>query len=142
MRILLHLLQGIVGNSLHASLVFLNGITLLNEVYIVEAEVLNAQFVHNLEAGIHLVLGTLNGISSLVPLVAAGLTAKGVCAGLSQRMPPGHGELQPVFHLLAHHYTLRLIIVESHHVLTLFSLERNLACKGEILFSHSFVCYD
>ena len=135
--VLLHLLQSVVGDSLHASLILLNGSTLLNEVYIMEAEVLDAQLVHDLEAGVHLVLGTLHSVIGLVPLVAAGLTAKGVTAGLSQGVPPCHGELEPVLHLLTHHHALGLVVVECHHVLTVFSLEGNLACKGEILFCHN-----
>ena len=132
--ILLHLLQRIVGDSFHASFVFSDGSPLFNEVNIVEAEVLDAQLVHDFEACIHLVLGALNGIVGLVPFVAAGLSAKGVTRSLSQRVPPCHSELQPVFHLLAHYHALRLIVVERHYILTVLSFERNLTGKRKIFF--------
>ena len=138
---LLHLLEGIVGNDLHALFVFLDGGTLLDEVHVVEAEVVNAQLVHQLEACIHLVLGPLDGALGLFPLIGAGLTAELVAAGLSQCMPPGHSELQPVLHFLSHHNALGLVVVEGHHVLTLFALKGDFSDKREILFFHNFLYY-
>ena len=79
----LHLLQGIVGNSLHAGFILLDGIGLLNEVHIVEAEILDAQLLHDFKTGIHLVLGTLNRVLGFVPFIGTGLSAKLVSAGLS-----------------------------------------------------------
>ena len=66
---LLHLLLSIVGDGLHALFILSDGGSLLNEVYIVEAEVLNTQLIHDLEASVHLILGPLNRAFSLVPLV-------------------------------------------------------------------------
>ena len=137
--VLLHLLQSVVGDCLHASLILLNGGSLLNEVYIVEAEVLDTQLIHNLETSVHLVLSALNGVICLVPLVAAGLSAKRISTGLSKYVPPSHSELQPVLHLLSHHDLFGLVIVESHYILTVLSLERNFTGKRKILFCHNFL---
>ena len=133
----LHLLQGIVGDSFHASFIFLDGIALVNEVNVVEAEVLNAQFLHDLEASVHLVLGALYGILCLVPLIGASLATELVGRSLAQRVPPCHGELQPIFHLLAHYDLLGVIIVECHRVLAFSSLEGNLTNLWKILFCHN-----
>ena len=102
-----------------------------------EAEVLDAEFVHDFKTSVHLVLCTLHGIVCLIPLVGAGLSAKLVSTGTTQCVPPSHGELQPFFHFLAHHDLLGVIIVESHYVLTFLSFERNLTGKRKILFCHS-----
>ena len=135
---LLHLLLSVVSDSLHASLILLNGVTLFYEVNIVEAEVLDTQFIHDLEASIHLILSALNSVTCLVPLIRTGLTTELVCRSATQCVPPSHCELQPILHLLSHHDLLRLVVVESHYILTVLSFERNLTGKRKILFCHKF----
>ena len=102
-----------------------------------EAEVFDAQLLHYLKSGVHLVLGTLHGIVGLVPLIRAGLSAKLVGRCAAEGMPPCHGKLQPVFHLLSHDHLLGVIVVESHHVFALRSFERNLSYLRKILFCHN-----
>ena len=101
-----------------------------------ETEILDAQLLHDFKAGIHLVLGTLQGVLGFVPFIGTGLSAKLVSAGLSQGMPPGDGKLEPVFHLLAHDHAFGIIVVERHHILALGTLIRDLANLGKILFTH------
>ena len=135
----LHLHLGIVGDGLHAGLIFCDGVALGHEVDVVEAEIFDAELVHDFKACIHLVFGALHGIFCLVPLVAAGGAAKLVAGGIAQCVPPGHGKLQPVFHLLSADLLLGVIVVESHWIFTCCSFERNLADLWKILFCHSFV---
>ena len=117
--------------------VFSNGISLFNEVNVVEAEIPNTEFIHYFKTGIHFILCTLNGISSFVPLVATSLTTELVSTCTAERVPPSHSELQPILHFLSHHDLFRLVVVESHYILTVLSFERNLTGKREILFSHN-----
>ena len=87
-----HLLKGIVGNSFHASLIFLNGISFFYKVYIVKTEVLDAQLFHDFEAGIHFVFGPLYSIVGFVPLVSTGAASKLVTTGIAKGVPPGHSK--------------------------------------------------
>ena len=126
---LFHLLLSIVGNFLHTTLVLLDGLTFFNEVNIMEAEIFDTQFIHDFETSIHLILGALYGAFSLIPFIRTSLSTELVCTCSSECVPPCHGKLQPIFHLFAHHFALRLIIVERHYILAFFSFERNFSSK-------------
>jgi len=136
----LHLLHQVVGDVLHAGFVLGDVFAVFHQVDIMEAEVLDAQFLHDLEAGICLGAGAAVGALAFVPLVGTGLAAEGVSGSLSQGVPPSHGELEPVLHGLAADDALGLIVMECKGVLALSSLEGNLADCGEILFCHNFLC--
>ena len=47
-----------------------------------ETEILDAQLLHDFKAGIHLVLGALQGVLGFVPFIETGLSAKLVSTGL------------------------------------------------------------
>ena len=138
-RILLHLLQRIICDSFHASLVFLHIVTVFDKVYIVETEIVDSKFVHKLKTGIHLVLCTLQHVGRLIPLVETGLTAKLVCTRTTQCVPPCDGKLKPVFHLLAQNHTFWFVIMECHQILAVWSLKRNFSCKSKVLFHNVFI---
>ncbi len=135
----LHLLKSIVGDGLHAGFIFINSRSLVNKIHIVEAEVLDAQLVHDLEASVHLVLCPLDRIRSLVPLVVSGLATELVTARLTECVPPSHGEFEPILHLLSEDYSLRVIIMKRQRVLAFHTLERNLTDLREIFFCHNTI---
>ncbi len=131
---LAHTLKRVVRDGRHTRLVLGDCRALVHKVYVVEAEILDTKLTHYLEAGVKLVLGTLQGVVGLVPLVAAGLAAELVTRRAAKGVPPGHRETKPVFHLLTHYQPLGIIVMESHHVLTLGTFERDLTDRREILF--------
>ena len=91
-RLLLFLFQ--VGyDFLQIGFVFLDGVGLGTEVHVVEAIVLDAHLLHELKARVHLVLGSLHGISRVVPRESLRAAAELVATFGAQRVPPGHGEL-------------------------------------------------
>ena len=140
-----HLLERIVGDDPHALLIFGDGGSFLDEIHIMEAEVLDTQFLHDLESGVHLILCPLYRITRLIPLVLTCLSAELVAAGLAKGVPPCHGEFQPILHPLSEHHAIRLIIMERQWTLALWSLEGNLSNLREILFHDNdnlcFKCY-
>ncbi len=85
----------------------------LDQVDVVEAVVADAQLLHDFEAGVSLLTGAAVGALALVPLVGTGLAAERVGRSLAQGVPPGHRELEPVLHGLAHDHALGVIIMES-----------------------------
>ena len=138
---LLLLLQEVVGDVLHAGLVLLHVLGVLDQVDVMEAVVADAQLLHDLEAGVGLGLGAAVGALALVPLVGAGLAAERVAGRLAQGVPPGHRELEPVLHGLAHDHAVRVIIMESKGILALSALEGDLSDCREILFCHDVLCF-
>ena len=72
----LHLLEGVVGDGFEVSLVFVDVVRRIDEVDVVEAEIFYAELLHYLEASVHLVLGTLESVVSLVPFVGAWLSSE------------------------------------------------------------------
>ena len=136
---LLHLLQQVVRDVLQAGFILGNVVAVLDEVDVVEAEILDAQFLHDFEAGVGLGTGTAVGALAFVPGIAAGLSAEGVGRCLTQRVPPGHGKLEPLLHGLAHDYAVSVIIMECKRILAFCSLEGNLSDGGKILFYHNLL---
>ena len=132
-RLLLFLFQ--VGyDFLQIGFVFLDGVGLGTEVHVVEAVVLDTHLLHEFKTGVHLVLGSLHGISRVVPRESLRAAAELVTALGAQRVPPGHGELQPFAHFLAHDDLVGVVIAERHGVLTLFTFKLNLSYARKILF--------
>ena len=134
----LHLCEGIVGNRLHPGFILFDGVGFFHKVHIVEAEILDAEFFHDFETCIHLVLGALQGVGGLVPLIASCLSAELVAGSLPEGMPPCHRKLVPVLHLPAEHNTLSVIIMERKGILAFGSFERDSADFGKVLF-HFYV---
>ena len=135
----LHLLGNIVRDFLHAGLIFLDGSTLLYKVYIVETEVLYSKLLHNLEAGVYLILCTLNGAFCLVPFIRTGLAAELVAACLTKCMPPGHCELEPILHLLTQHYPLGVIVMECKGVFAFSALKGYFSDGREVFFHNRLI---
>ena len=103
-----------------------------------ETIIFDSHFLHEFKAGIHLILGSLHLIGITVPREFLCSAAKLVTALGTQRMPPCHSKLQPVFHLLAVNYLFSIIITERHRVLTFLTFKFNLSYTGKILFcSHN-----
>ena len=111
------LLLCVSNDLLEVCLVLLRARGLVNEVGVVEAVVLDAELLHDLEACIHLVLCPFDCSCTLVPREGLGAAAELVCALSAEGVPPGHGELEPVLHLLAGNYLLRIVITECKRVL-------------------------
>ena len=134
---LLHLLQCIVSYGLHVGLILVYIVRRVYQVYVVEAEVVYAQLLHDFKSGVHLILGALQSCLGLVPGIRAGLAAKLVSAGRAQCVPPSHGKLEPVLHCLSSHYLVLVIVVKCHGVLAGGTLKGYLANLWEILFYHN-----
>ena len=132
-----HLFERIVGNGLHVGLVFVDIVGGVDEVHIVEAEIVDAQLLHDFKACVHLVLGALQSAVGLVPLVGACLSAKLVTACAAQSVPPRHCELQPVLHFLTCNYFVLVVVVKSHRVLAGSALKGDFANLWKILFCHN-----
>ena len=96
-----HLLLEVGHDFLHVGLVFLDGGGLAHKVYVVEAEILYAEFLHDFEACVGFVLRCLHGIGGGVPGELLCAAAELVAAFGAQCVPPCHGKLEPVFHFLA-----------------------------------------
>ena len=134
-RLLLFLL-GIGHHLLKVGLVLLDAAALAHEVHVVEAVVADTYLLHELEARVHLVLGSLQWLCGGIPGEVLGASAKLVTTLGTQRMPPRHGEAQPVLHLLAHDDLIRVVVAECHGVSTLASFVLNLTDSGEKFFCH------
>ena len=124
---LAHLLEKIVGDIFQAGLIFVNVIAVLYEVDVVEAEIADAEFLHDFESGIDLGAGAAIGAFAFVPLIGTGLAAEGISGCLAESMPPCHGEFEPVLHGFAHDDAFCVIIVECERILALSALETNLS---------------
>ena len=106
-----------------------------------EAIVFDTHLLHELEAGIHLVLGSLYGISIAVPRELLRSATELVATFCTECVPPSHRELQTVLHLLAHDHLFGIVITECHRVLTFFTFKFNLSYTRKILFCcHNLKC--
>ena len=136
----LHLFLDISHDGLHVGFIFLDGIAFGDEVHVVEAEIFDTQFLHDFKTGIGLLLGDGQGIRALVPGERLRAAAELVAAFCAKGVPPSHGKLQPVFHLLAHDDLFGIIVAVSQWVLALFSFELNFSDARKILFlCHNFL---
>ena len=61
------LLLYVSHHFLEIGFVFLNRVTLAHQIHIMEAEVFDTHFLHELKSGIHFVLGCLDGIGRYIP---------------------------------------------------------------------------
>ena len=131
---LLHLLLEVVGDLVEVGLVFLDAVAFADEVDIVEAEVGDAQLLHEFESGVGFVLGYLEDVGAFIPREGLGDASELVVAFSAEGVPPCHGESQPVFHGFAHDHFFGVIVMEGHRVLGILAFELDLANSGEILF--------
>ena len=111
------LLLGIGDHLLEVLLILLGRGSLVHEVYVMEAVILDTHLLHEFETGIHLGLGTLHRACGLVPRELLGAHTELVATLGAERMPPRHRETEPILHLAAHNHTLGLIVMECHRVL-------------------------
>ena len=105
-----------------------------------EAEILYTQLVHDFKAGIHLVLGSLHGVSALIPGIGTCATAKLVAAGCTECMPPCHGKLQPIFHFLTHYDLFSIVIMEGQRIVAVLAFKLDFSDLWKILFCHILDC--
>ena len=124
----------ISNNFLQIRFIFFDGISLIAKVHIMEAIIFDSHLLHELESRISLVLCSLHLVGISFPRKALCSHAELVTAFSAQRVPPGHRKFQPVFHLLSHYHSFRIIVTESHRVLTFYTFEFNLSNAGKILF--------
>ena len=134
------LLLEVCNNFLETSLILLNVRALVYQVYIMEAIVLDAHLLHELESCIDLILGRLYRARSTVPregLCSATELIRALCA---ECVPPCHRELEPLGHSLAEDHLLCIIIAESHRVSALLAFKLNLVDSWEKFFCcHCFM---
>ena len=106
----------------------------VNQVDVVETEVLDTHLLHEFEAGIDLVAGTLHGRCTLVPGEFLGAAAELVAAFGAEGVPPRHRETEPILHLAAAYDALGVIVMECERILRILALEGDFPYGGEILF--------
>ena len=124
---------------LHVRFVFFNRVCFVAEVYIVEAVIFDTDFLHDFEACVSLVLSSLYLVGVSFPGELLRAASELVAAFSAQRVPPSHGEFQPVFHLLSHYHSFGVIITESQRVLAFYTFEFDFTDTRKILFCcHSF----
>ena len=109
----LHFDQHVVGDLIQAPVGFLDVIGFRHQVDIVEAEVLNAQLLHHLKAGIHLGLRVVHGVHLRAKALVGGTGTEHILAGRHQGVPPGHREGQVLAHGLAQDDPAGVVIFES-----------------------------
>ena len=124
----------ISNNCFQVCFIFFNSSSFFAKVNIVEAVIFDTHFLHELESGVHLILGCLYFISITIPGELFGTATELVAAFCAECVPPCHSKLQPVFHFLAHDDFFCIIVAESHWVLTFFTFEFNFSYSGKILF--------
>ena len=130
----------VFGDFGHTALVFVDVGRVADEVHVVEAEILDAELLHDFEAGVSLLLGDCHGVLALVPGELLRSSAELVAALGAQCVPPCHGEFQPFLHGLAQHYALSVIVTIRHRIVRFRAFELDLPDVGEIfLCCHFFV---
>ena len=130
-----HLLLQVSNDFLHIVLILLNRSAFAHEVNIVEAEILDAHFLHELKAGVSLLLCDLHCVSAFVPGELLCSAAELVAAFCAKCVPPSHSELQPIFHFLAENHLLSVIVTICERILALFAFKLDFSYPGKILFS-------
>ena len=123
---------GIGDDLLEIRLIFPGSRGFVHQIDIVEAVILDTYFLHELETGVHLGFGPLEGIRRLVPRKRFRAAAELVAAFGTERMPPCHRELEPVLHLLALHDPLGIVVAECHRIPRLLALELDFSYRRKI----------
>ena len=95
------------------------------EISVVEAVVVNAQLVHDLESSFYLCLCTCSDIIT-APCLVGGAAAEHVCAVTAHSVPPGQCELQLFPHGLAGDNLVRIIKLECQRILGILAFISNL----------------
>ena len=117
------LLLQIGDNLLQVFLVLLNGSCFSNEVNVVEAIVVDAELLHDFEAGIGLVFSCFNGIFGFVPWECLRARTKLVASFCTKGVPPAHSKFEPIAHLFAHDHFVTVIVAISQRIFTLHAFE-------------------
>ncbi len=82
-----------------------------------EAEVWDAELLHDFETSVSLILCDFNGISTFVPWELLSTTTELVATFCTECVPPCHSEAKPILHWLAHDHLLGVIVMECHWIL-------------------------
>ncbi len=105
-----------------------------------EAIILYAHLLHELESGIHLVLSGLHRAGCGIPREGLCSSSELVGTFRTESMPPRHGEFEPLAHFLAEHNLVSVIITESHRIAAFPALKTDLADFREKFFvCHNFM---
>ncbi len=129
-----HLLLKIRHDGVHAGLVLLDGRTFVYKVHVVEAEILDAELLHDFETGVGLGLGTFHGVGRCVPRERLRAAAELVGAFGAKGVPPRHREAEPVLHLLAQYHAFRVVVAVGHRVVARRAFILDLAYLRKIFF--------
>ena len=125
----LHVLFDLVDDLVQILVGLAQGIAFRSDVAIVEAEVLNAELLEELEGVVDLGQGLILSIGVLaVPRTLGGTSTERIDQLLIEGVPPSDAETQPVLHLLAGNNLVGIVIMESQTLLrSLFATDiRNL----------------
>jgi hypothetical protein len=104
-----------------------------HQVYIMKAEVFNAQLAHQLKACVHLRARMRHGGGLFAKGLVRRAGAEHIRARRHQRVPPRHGKGQMLAHGLAQHDAVGVIVPERQRVFGLGPLECYLGDVGKNL---------
>ena len=129
------LLQQVVGDDLQILDGLGQGLALGSHVHVVEAVVLDAQLLHEVEGEVYLGLGQLHAV--LAEGLIHGVAAEHIGAGCAAGVPPGQGEAEVLGHGLTANDAVLVVVTEREGILGLRSLKGN----GGDLLVHSFCSF-
>ena len=126
------LLLGVGDDLPEVLLILLGRGGLVHEVHVVEAVVLDAHLLHELEACVHFCLGALDGACRRVPREGLGAAAELVAALGAEGVPPCHREFEPILHFFALHDLFGIVVAERHRVFRILAFEFDLFHRGKV----------
>ena len=125
----LHVLFDLVDDLVQVLVGLTQGIAFRSDITIMEAEVLNAELLEELEGVVDLSQSLILSIGVLaVPRTLGGAGAERIDQLLIESVPPSDAETQPILHLLAGNNLVGIVVMESQTLLrSLFTTDiRNL----------------
>ena len=118
----LHFFTKVIRNFIQRAAVGIKMPRLWAYICIVPAEVRHAQQLKHFKGHVRFDASTLH-VVLWVPRPFKGLATKGVTALPSKGVPVSHCKTQVLFHSFAHDNLIRIIVVEGHWIIAVWSLK-------------------
>ena len=116
----LHILVDLVNDLVEVGVGLAQGVAFGGDVTIVEAEVLDAQLLEQLEGVVDLGQSLVHRIGVLVVRAVRGAGAERINQFLVEGVPPSNAEAQPILHLLAGNDLVGIVVMEGEVFLRSF----------------------
>ena len=131
---LVHFLFEVIGDGSEVGFVLFYRFALGDEIHVMETEIRDAEFLHDLESRIGFVFGDLQSVCPFIPRELLRSASELVAAFRTEGVPPSHSETHPLFHCFTGYDALSVIVVKRHRVLGLRAFKLDLTDLREILF--------